>query len=137
MHPVVASHYPVACARARATSTADACGAAPGWTGQPNVIVSDDGDIEVRFNAYDGAYQFLDAETGEPVREKLQTGDLAKGSASSDPDGYPLYYAGSRDNATPARAAEAVSLDLGGCMSRRGRCSTGGLGRDARRSRLR
>ena len=26
------------------------------------------------------------------------TGDLAKGSATSDPDGYPLYYAGSRDN---------------------------------------
>ena len=28
----------------------------------------------------------------------LVTGDLAKGSATSDPDGYPLYYAGSRDN---------------------------------------
>ena len=26
------------------------------------------------------------------------TGDLAKGSATSDPEGYPLYYAGSRDN---------------------------------------
>jgi len=26
------------------------------------------------------------------------TGDLAKGSATSDPDDYPLYYAGSRDN---------------------------------------
>jgi hypothetical protein len=32
------------------------------------------------------------------VRPSFQTGDLAKGSASSDPDGYPLYYAGSRDN---------------------------------------
>ncbi|HEX6230189.1 MAG TPA: PQQ-binding-like beta-propeller repeat protein [Actinomycetota bacterium] len=69
-----------------------------GWTGQPNVIVHDDGSTEVRVGAYDGAYHFLDGDTGEPVRPKLQTGDLAKGSATSDPDGYPLYYAGSRDN---------------------------------------
>jgi hypothetical protein len=69
-----------------------------GWTGQPNVIVNDRGRIEVRINAYDGAYHFLDGRTGEPVRPKLQTGDLAKGSATSDPDGFPLYYAGSRDN---------------------------------------
>jgi outer membrane protein assembly factor BamB len=69
-----------------------------GWTGQPNVIVGKDGSIEVRINAYDGAYHFVDGLTGEPVRPKLQTGDLAKGSASSDPDGFPLYYAGSRDN---------------------------------------
>ena len=33
-----------------------------------------------------------------PTRPSLLTGDLAKGSATSDPDGYPLYYAGSRDN---------------------------------------
>ena len=69
-----------------------------GWTGQPNVIVGEEGSIEVRINAYDGAYHFIDGRTGEPIRPKLQTGDLAKGSASSDPDGYPLYYAGSRDN---------------------------------------
>ena len=69
-----------------------------GWTGQPNVIVGEHGAIEVRINAYDGAYHFLNGRTGEPVRPALQTGDLAKGSASSDPDGYPLYYAGSRDN---------------------------------------
>ena len=79
-----------------------------GWTGQPNAIVAEDGSIEVRFNAYDGAYHFLDGRTGEPVREALQTGDLAKGSASSDPDGYPLYYAGSRDN-----LFRIVALDRG------------------------
>ena len=33
-----------------------------------------------------------------PIRPDLVTGDLAKGSATCDPDGYPLYYAGSRDN---------------------------------------
>ena len=62
------------------------------------MIVGRHGKIEVRINAYDGAYHFLNGKTGEPVRPALQTGDLAKGSATSDPDGFPLYYAGSRDN---------------------------------------
>jgi outer membrane protein assembly factor BamB len=69
-----------------------------GWTGQPNVIVGPQGRIEIRINAYDGAYHFINGRTGEAIRSPLQTGDLAKGSATSDPDGYPLYYAGSRDN---------------------------------------
>jgi outer membrane protein assembly factor BamB len=69
-----------------------------GWTGQPNVVVIDDGTVEVREGAYDGAYHFVDAATGEPTRAPLQTGDLAKGSATTDPDGYPLYYGGSRDD---------------------------------------
>jgi outer membrane protein assembly factor BamB len=110
MHPVVAWHYPPTGGLCSRSSDQHGkrlwCGT--GWTGQPNVIVADDGDIEVRFNAYDGAYHFLDGETGEPVREKLQTGDLAKGSASSDPDGYPLYYAGSRDN-----FLRVIALDRG------------------------
>jgi putative pyrroloquinoline-quinone binding quinoprotein len=69
-----------------------------GWTGQPNVIPHDDGRLELRFGAYDTKYHFLDARTGQTMRAALDTGELAKGSASSDPDGYPLYYAGSRDN---------------------------------------
>ena len=69
-----------------------------GWTGQPNVIEHEDGTIEVRIGAYDYDYHFFDGETGEVIRPNLDTGDLAKGSASSDPDGYPLYYGGSRDN---------------------------------------
>jgi outer membrane protein assembly factor BamB len=68
-----------------------------GWTGQPNVLVGEDGSIEVREGAYDGMYHFLDGETGLPVRSPLATRDLAKGTATSDPDGFPLYYAGSRD----------------------------------------
>jgi outer membrane protein assembly factor BamB len=36
--------------------------------------------------------------TGKPIRPDLVTGDLAKGSATSDPAGWPLYYGGSRDN---------------------------------------
>ncbi|HEX7246671.1 MAG TPA: PQQ-binding-like beta-propeller repeat protein [Actinomycetota bacterium] len=68
-----------------------------GWTGQPNVIEGAGGAIEVREGAYDRRYHFVDGETGVPVRPPLVTGDLAKGSATSDPDGFPLYYAGSRD----------------------------------------
>jgi PQQ-like domain len=70
-----------------------------GWTGQPNVIPRKKGKIlELRFGAYDTHYHFLNARTGKRMRPDLDTGDLAKGSATSDPDGYPLYYAGSRDN---------------------------------------
>lgn len=69
-----------------------------GWTGQPNVIEREDGILEIRFGAYDTHYHFLDGETGEELMPDLDTGDLAKGSASTDADGYPLFYAGSRDN---------------------------------------
>jgi outer membrane protein assembly factor BamB len=79
-----------------------------GWTGQPNVIPGKQGTLELRFGAYDRGYHFLDAQTGTPVRQTLMTGDLAKGSATSDPDGYPLYYAGSRDN-----LLRVVALDRG------------------------
>jgi outer membrane protein assembly factor BamB len=69
-----------------------------GWTGQPNVIQRKDGTIEIREGAYDGHYHFLNGKTGQPLRPDLVTRDLAKGSATSDADGYPLYYGGSRDN---------------------------------------
>ena len=78
-----------------AVDVSEWCGT--GWTGQPNVIELAGGAIEVREGAYDRRYHFVDGETGEPVRPPLVTGDLAKGSATSDPDGFPLYYAGSRD----------------------------------------
>ena len=74
---------------------AEWCGT--GWTGQPNVIELPGGVVEVREGAYDGKYHFVDGETGEPMRPQLVTRDLAKGSATTDPDGFPLYYAGSRD----------------------------------------
>ncbi len=61
------------------------------------MIESADGSIEVREGAYDGQYHFLDGLTGEEVRPNYRTRDLAKGSATSDPDGYPLFYGGSRD----------------------------------------
>lgn len=98
--PHVLWRYPASgglCARSTDESGTHVwCGV--GWTGQPNVIVHESGKTELRFGAYDRAYHFLNARTGRPMRPSLVTGDLAKGSATSDPDGYPLYYAGSRDN---------------------------------------
>ena len=43
-----------------------------GWTGQPNVLLRDDGRIEVREGAYDGAYHFLDGSTGQPLRPRFR-----------------------------------------------------------------
>ena len=69
-----------------------------GWTGQPAVWDREDGVTELIFGAYDGAVHFVDAETGEDLRQPFVTGDLIKGSVSLDPDGFPLLYTGSRDN---------------------------------------
>jgi hypothetical protein len=99
-HPVIRWQYPES--GGLCSTSQDQFGSrvwcGTGWTGQPNVIVHDDGSIEIREGAYDGHYHFLDGRTGSAIRPDLVTGDLAKGSATSDPDGYPLYYAGSRDN---------------------------------------
>ncbi len=68
-----------------------------GWTGQPVVWERPDGVTEVIVGAYDKAIHFLDAETGERTRDDFDMGDIIKGSVSLDPDGWPLLYAGSRD----------------------------------------
>ena len=99
-NPVVRWRYPESggmCAQSSDEhGTETWCGT--GWTGQPNVIPHKSGLLELRFGAYDDHYHFMNAITGKPIKPDLVTGDLAKGSATSDPDGYPLYYAGSRDN---------------------------------------
>lgn len=71
------------------------CGA--GWTGQP-IVWEHDSRIEVIFGGYDGNFHFVDATTGKDIRKPFKTGDIIKGSATLDPDGYPLLYGGSRDN---------------------------------------
>lgn len=69
-----------------------------GWTGQPNVVDPDDGPAQVRFGAYDRAVHIVNGRTGLPLYEPFVTGDIIKGTITSDPDGYPLLYTGSRDN---------------------------------------
>ena len=98
--PVIRWRYPTS--RDLCSTSSDKFGTrvwcGTGWTGQPNVIQHPNGRIEVREGAFDSHYHFLNGTTGRPMRPDLVTGDLAKGSATSDADGYPLYYAGSRDN---------------------------------------
>ena len=55
--------------------------------------------MEVRFGAYDHGIHVVNARTGKPVKEPFRTGDIVKGTVTSDPDGFPLLYAGSRDDA--------------------------------------
>ncbi|MEX2487382.1 MAG: PQQ-binding-like beta-propeller repeat protein [Nitriliruptoraceae bacterium] len=79
----------------RVPSTREWCGT--GWTGQPVVRELEDGRQEVAFGGFDGLVYFLDGQTGTPTREPFRTGFQIKGTGSFDPDGYPLYYTGSRD----------------------------------------
>ena len=68
-----------------------------GWTGQPAVFQRD-GHTWVVFGGLDGRVHFLDGITGARRLPDFTTGDLAKGSVTVDPDGYPLVYVGSRDD---------------------------------------
>ncbi len=68
-----------------------------GWTGQPAVFERE-GRTWVVFGAYDWKVHFVDAATGQDIIPPFETGDLAKGNVTIDPDGYPLVYVGSRDN---------------------------------------
>jgi len=97
--PVVLWTYPdsAMCGRSTVAGETDLwCGT--GWTGQPVVWTRPDGITEVIIGAYDYAVHFINADTGQDTRTPFRTGDLVKGSGSLDPDGYPLYYFGSRDN---------------------------------------
>jgi outer membrane protein assembly factor BamB len=83
-----------------------------GWTGQP-AVVERDGRTWVIFGAYDGAVHFLDGATGRRLLPDFRTGDIVKGSVTVDPDGYPLVYVGSRDNAFRVIAIDrAVPTEL-------------------------
>ena len=83
-----------------------------GWVGQPAVFERD-GRTWVVFGAYDYQFHFLDAATGTPILPPFPTGDIAKGTVTVDPDGFPLVYGGSRDNKLRVLAIdrpEAVEL---------------------------
>jgi len=68
-----------------------------GWTGQPAVFERE-GRTWVVFGAYDYKVHFVDAATGQDIIPPFASKDLSKGNVTIDPDGYPLVYAGSRDN---------------------------------------
>ena len=84
-----------------------------GWVGQPLIVKWPDnikqlmnmydsakqksGLVEVILATMDGNVYFLDLETGEPTRDKLNIGMPFKGAGSLDPRGYPILYLGSGD----------------------------------------
>ena len=68
-----------------------------GWTGNPNVYETG-GKTIVSFGAYDYAVHWIDYNTGADVLPPFKTGDIIKGTVTTDPDGFPLTYSGSRDN---------------------------------------
>lgn len=78
-----------------------------GWTGQPAVFRRD-GRLLLAFGGFDKKIHLLDAISGKDVFRPLSTGDIIKGSATVDPDGFPLIYIGSRDN-----FLRVVSFDQG------------------------
>ena len=84
-----------------------------GWTGQPNVY-EQDGRTVVSFGAYDYGVHWLDAESGADLLPPFKTGDIIKGTVTTDPDGFPITYSGSRDNYYRVlgtdRPGEAVEL---------------------------
>ena len=68
-----------------------------GWTGQPLVFPKDD-QWWVAVGGYNRSINFFDPETGAVVYPEFETDDIIKGTATVDPDGFPLLYTGSRDN---------------------------------------
>ncbi len=84
-----------------------------GWVGQPLIVKWPDnvkqmmnmydwakqkqGLVEVILATMDGNVYFLDLDSGEPTRDKLNIGMPFKGAGSLDPRGYPILYLGSGD----------------------------------------
>lgn len=87
-----------------------------GWTGQPLLVqwpretkvamgldaqyVDDDNFVEVIYPVFEGKIHRLDLRTGEPTKPAIEVGWGFKGTASVDPRGYPLLYAGQGLNDT-------------------------------------
>ncbi len=87
-----------------------------GWTGQPLLVKwpaetravlgikdefkKDENFIEAIYPVFEGKIYFLDLKTGKPTRDPINVGFGFKGTASVDPRGYPLLYAGQGLNDT-------------------------------------
>lgn len=87
-----------------------------GWTGQPLLVqwpketkvamglaqefIDDDSFVEVIYPVFEGKIYRLDLKSGRPTRDPIEVGWGFKGTASVDPRGYPLLYAGQGLNDT-------------------------------------
>lgn len=103
-----------------------------GWTGQPLIVrwpestkaimnmydwaKAKDDLVEVIYATMDGNIYFLDLETGEATRDKMDVGVPFKGAGSLDPRGIPLLYIGSGDHYDEdGRRARAMIISLVDC----------------------
>ena len=87
-----------------------------GWTGQPLLVqwpratkeamgftaeqIADDSFVEAIYPVFEGKIHRLDLATGKPTKDPIFVGWGFKGTASVDPRGYPLLYAGQGLNDT-------------------------------------
>lgn len=95
-----------------------------GWTGQPLVFHPPDSNDDwwVAVGGYNRAVNFFDPADGSTVYPPFFTGDIIKGTATVDPDGFPLLYTGSRDDSLHIVALDraeptelwALASDVGG-----------------------
>ncbi len=101
-----------------------------GWTGQPLVFrppgdtpdATSGEDWWVAVGGYNRAVNFFDPADGGTVYPPFFTGDIIKGTATIDPDGYPLLYTGSRDDSLHVVALDraeptelwSLAADVGG-----------------------
>lgn len=105
-----------------------------GWTGQPIIVQwdketkqhmnmfdwakSNDNMVEVIYATMDGHIYFLDLESGNPTRNKMNIGVPFKGAGSLDPRGIPILYLGagdSYDRPSDFRPAKAMAINLLDC----------------------
>ncbi|MDH4278708.1 MAG: PQQ-binding-like beta-propeller repeat protein, partial [Acidimicrobiia bacterium] len=95
-----------------------------GWTGQPLVFhpPGSTDDWWVAVGGYNRAVNFFDPADGATVYPPFFTGDIIKGTATVDPDGFPLLYTGSRDDSLHVVALDrnepvelwSLAADVGG-----------------------
>ena len=103
-----------------------------GWTGQPILVKwdretkehmnmfdwakEDDELVEVIYATMDGNIYFLDLQTGNATRKKLNINLPFKGAGSLDPRGYPILYLGAGDSYDKyGRPAKAMAVNLLDC----------------------
>ncbi len=104
-----------------AISTTESYWPGTGWTGQPLLVhwaeetrkamnineeLKSKDLVEVIYPTLDGNIYYLDLENGNPSREKQVIGFPFKGTASIDPRGYPILYAGQGLNENGQKVTE-------------------------------
>jgi len=102
-------------------STTESYWPGTGWTGQPLLVhwsestrkamnikeeLKNKDLVEVIYPTLDGNIYYLDLQNGKPTREKQIIGFPFKGTATVDPRGYPILYAGQGLNENGQKVTE-------------------------------